>query len=260
MKRILSMMLVAAFVIVLHTKTVVAQHSAAEAKNKTERHIKMLKIDDNGNKTELDTTITGDAPFVWNGDTINGGKEFKWKSREGFNLDSIHKFDYKIESDGKQKIMIMHDGDGQPVIFTPGMPVAPRPPHAPRMMRFSSSHGKNIIDLSDPGIISYDKKLRKDGTEKITIVRKQVPENEDFEEDVIIHAPGAPMDFDFQSDGPENVKTVKVIKSDDGTFNVYEDDKVMKVKGQKMKIKEVKEGGESKVEVEVEVDDEQEKK
>lgn len=260
MKRILSMMLVVACVIIIHTKTVIAQHVKAPEKSKTEKHIKMMKVDDDGKKTELDTVITGDAPFVWNGDTIGGDKEFKWISRNDFTMDSVHRFDYKIEGDGKHKVMIMHSGDDEPMMWTPAAPGVPPVPHAPRMMRFNSSHGKNVIDLSDPGIISYDKKLRKDGTEKITIVRKQVPENEMLEEDVVIHAPGAPVIYDFHADGPEKVKTVKVIKSDDGTINVYEDEKVMRVKGEKIKVREIKEGAETKVEVEVEVDDKQENK
>jgi hypothetical protein len=260
MKRILSIMLVAVSVVILHFKTVIAQDTKAPAKSKTEKHIKMLKVDDDGKKTEIDTVITSDAPFVWNGDTIDGGKEVKWITRSDFTMDSVHQFDYKIDGDGNHKVMIMHSGDGEPMIWAPAAPGAPPVPHAPRMIRFSSSHGKNVIDLSDPGIISYDKKLRKDGTEKITIVRKQVPENEEMEEDVFIHAPGAPAEFGFQSGHPENVKTVHVVKSDDGSVNVYEDEKVVRVKGEKIKVKEIKEGDETKVEVEVEVDDEKENK
>ena len=36
---------------------------------KAEKHIKMVKVDDEGNKVELDTIIAGDEIFVWNGDT-----------------------------------------------------------------------------------------------------------------------------------------------------------------------------------------------
>lgn len=256
MKRIWSIMLVAACVIILHSKTVIAQDAKAPAKSKTEKHIKMLKVDDDGKKTEIDTVITGDAPFVWNGDTIGGGGEFKWISRSDFTMDSVHQFDYKIEDDGNHKVMIMHSGDGEPIMWTPAAPGAPPVPHEPRMMRFSSSRGKNVIDLSDPGIISYDKKLRKDGTEKITIVRKQVSENVEMEEDVFIHAPGAPAEFGFHSGHPEKVKTIRVVKSDDGTMTVFEDEDVVRVKGQKIKVKEIKEGNETKVEVEVEDDNE----
>lgn len=251
------MMLVAACVIIIHTKTVIAQVVKSPEKSKTEKHIKMMKVDDDGKKTEIDTVITGDAPFVWNGDTIGGGEEFKWISRSDFVMDSVHRFDYKIEGDGKRRVMIKHSDDGEPMIWEHAMPGVPSPPHAPKVMMLRHQQGKNVIDLSDPGIISYDKKLRKDGTEKITIVRKQVDEEDlEINEDVIIHAPGAPA----VPGHPGNVKTVRVIKHDDGTINVFEDENVMRVKGRKMKIKEIKEGDETKVEVEVEVDDEQENK
>ncbi len=46
----------------------------------------------------------------------------------------------------------------------------------------------NIIDLSDPGIISYKKKKNKDGTEKITIVRNHVDENDAENIEKIIYA------------------------------------------------------------------------
>ncbi len=45
----------------------------------------------------------------------------------------------------------------------------PQPPPVPPM-HFSSHKG--TIDLNDPSIISFEKKVQKDGTEKITIVRK----------------------------------------------------------------------------------------
>jgi len=262
MKRILLVVVVVVCVVIVHSKTVIAQDAKAPGKTKTERHIKMLKVDDNGKKTEIDTVLTGDAPFVWNGDTIGGGKEFKWIARDGFEMDSVHRFDYKVEGDGKQRIMIMHSPDGEPMMWENAMPGVPPPPHAPKVMMFRGSRGKNVIDLSDPGIISYDKKLRKDGTEKITIVRKQVDE-EAIEEDVMIHAPG---EFHMGHPSPGAVKSVRVIKSDDGTTRVIEDENVIFMDekqgtskfvgddGKVIIVKEMKEGDQKKVEVTVEDD------
>ncbi len=243
---------------------------------KTEKHIKMVKVDDNGKKMELDTVLTSDEPFVWNGDTIGGGKEMKWIPKEGFKMDSMHmntnmNFEYNIEDDGEGNVVIMKSGKGgKHIIMAPVPPGAPMPPAAPGMMMFKSHNNKNVIDLSDPGIISYDKKIQKDGTEKITIVRKQV--NEEVEEEVIMH--GAPHSGDvfFYGNTPKHTKTVKVIKSDDGTFNVYEDDKVIHINdengeatftgddGEVIHIKEIKEGDGKKVEVKVEKKVEKENK
>jgi hypothetical protein len=261
MKRILLVVVVAVCVVIVHSKTVIAQDAKAPGKTKTERHIKMLKVDDNGMKTEIDTVLTGDAPFVWNGDTIGGAKEFKWIARDGVKMDSMHHFDYKIEGDGKRRVMIMHSPNGEPMMWENTMPGVPPPPHAPKVMMFRGSRGKNVIDLSDPGIISYDKKIQKDGTEKITIVRKQVPENEEIEQDVLIHAPG---EFHMGMPAPGSIKTVRVIKSDDGTTRVIEDENAIQIEGKEgttkfvgddgkvIIVKEMKEGDQKKVEVTVE--------
>ena len=243
---------------------------------KTEKHIKMVKVDDNGKKMELDTVITHDEPFVWEGDTIGGGKTMRWITKNDFEMDSMHtisdmQFNYEIEDDGEGNVVIMKSGKGgKHMIMDPVPPGAPMPPHAPGMMMFRSQNNKNVIDLTDPGIISYDKKIQKDGTEKITIVRKQV--SEEVEEDVIIHGAPPSGNVFFYGNTPKHEKTVKVIKSDDGTFNVYEDDKVIRIKdengeatftgdeGEVIHIKEIKEGEGKKVEVKVEKKVEKENK
>jgi hypothetical protein len=201
---------------------------------KTEKHIKIVKVDDDGKKTELDTIIEGDKVFVWQGDTV-GGKDFTWISKDGFDLDNIHEnfdmnFEYKIEDDGEGKFIIMKSGKkGGHIIMPPVALDAPFPPHAPRVM-FSSNKNKNMIDLSDPGIISYDKKLRKDGTEKIVIVRKQQKENE--EEEIIIN-------------GTSGEKGNSTFVTDDGKV---------------IKIRESKEGEDKQIEVEIEEKTEKENK
>ncbi len=258
MKRILSVVIVAALLVIIHSKTVVAQDPKTPHKNKTERHIKMVKVDDDGNKTSIDTVITGNAPFIWEGDTV-GGKAFQRISRNDLATDSMHEFEFKMESDGKGMIFMHNGNDCEDFMVPPVPPV----PHAPRVMMFNHNQNKNVIDLSDPGIISYDKKLRKDGTEKITIVRKQIPEGEELEEDVFIHAPVPPE----PPMHPGHSKNIKVIKHDDGTVHVFEDEKVINVKneggetkfisedGKAIHIKEKKDGIEKEVEVEVKTGD-----
>lgn len=251
---------------------------------KTEKHIKMVKVDDNGKKIELDTIVEGNDVFVWNGDTIGNGNELKWLSKDKFNLDSIHKninmnFEYKIKDDGEGKVMILksgkegdhkmmmwNDDEGENTFFH--APEMPGVPHAPKMLFFGDRKKSNVIDLSDPGIISFDKKVRKDGTEKITIVRKQVTEEDkEINEEIIFHGAGnAPMMI--HEDHPGTAKRIKIIKSDDGnveviedggTWNIKEGDenvKVIKEDGKIIHIREIKEGGEKKVEVKVEIEEE----
>jgi hypothetical protein len=57
--------------------------------------------------------------------------------------------------------------------FVPGI----RMPYV-RTARVRHLPGRNIIDLSDPGIISYEKKKLSGGREKITIIRNEVKQNE----------------------------------------------------------------------------------
>jgi hypothetical protein len=175
-------------------------------------------------------------------------------------------FEYEIEDDGEGNVFIMKSGKGGNHMMM--APDAPFPPHSPKVMMWHTN--KNVIDLSDPGIISYDKKIQKDGTEKITIVRKPKPEGEEENEDVMIHAPhGNAM---FMGDSPKHVKTVKVIKSEDGTTKVFEDDKVIHMEGAEgttkfigddgkvIIMKEMKEGNEKKIEVIVEDEKKEENK
>lgn len=272
MKRISSVALLTGCTVFLLSSVTVGQQKTPPPPKapKTEKHIKMIKVDDKGNKVELDTVLTSDQPFVWNGDTIGGGKDLKWISKDEFKMDSIHQnfdmnFEYNIEDDGEGNMVIIKSGKGgKHMIMAPVPPGAPMPPHAPGMMMLRSHNNKNVIDLSDPGIISYDKKLRKDGTEKITIVRKQVSDDdEEMIEDVLIGAPHGSDAF-FYGSSPKHVKTVKVIKSDDGTTKVIEDENVIHMGGKEgttkfvgddgkvIIIKEMKKGDQKKVEVTVE--------
>jgi len=85
---------------------------------KETRHIKMTKIE-NGKKMEIDTVLTGNDVFVWNGDTLNPAKHIKKFSPSGF--DKMHNIDVKVDrKDGKEKVMIIkHKGGkaGEPMIW-----------------------------------------------------------------------------------------------------------------------------------------------
>ena len=273
MKRIVSVILISGVAVFLLSSFSIRENPQDPPRGKkTEKHIKMVKVDDNGKKIELDTIIEGDQVFVWQGDTVGRGKELKWISKDKFKMDSTHQnydmnFEYKIKDDGEGNVMIFKSGDDdEHVMMFPPAPNAPFPPHAPKVVMMKAPKNRNVIDLSDPGIISYDKKIQKDGTEKITIVRKPVEEKED---DLIFDSP-AGENMMWIGDAPGHTKTVKVIKSDDGSTQIFEDDKVIELKGEKgeatfikengevIHLKEIKEGDQKKVEVTVE--EEREKK
>ena len=129
-------------------------------------------------------------------------KEMKWIGKENFEMDSINKnFEFRFfDSDSE---------DDNPFIF------APHPPKVPHVVRLNKKLSGNVIDLGDPDIISYKKKKMSGGREKITIIRNEPSET--AEEDVVIKVPDVPGPAVWMSkEGPENMRTVKVIKNDNG--------------------------------------------
>ena len=78
---------------------------------KKSRHIKLVKIE-NGKEMKLDTVLTNDDVFVWNGDTINPVKHIRKISPSGF--DKSHSVDVTVDrKGGKEKVMIFRHNDGK---------------------------------------------------------------------------------------------------------------------------------------------------
>ncbi|NQU52930.1 MAG: hypothetical protein HQ522_10375 [Bacteroidetes bacterium] len=266
---------------------------------KGQKHIKMVKIDEDGKRMELDTILEGKNVFVWEGDTIGKDGGMKWISKGDFDMDFDMDFDIDVEETADGKVIIMKSGKGgYPVIheFKMGkdgvhgahdvmlfhgdkgnnkmlfqVPNMPGVPHAPKVLMMKKQGQGNVIDLSDPGIISYDKKKMKNGTEKITIVRKQVAEKDiELHEEILMNG-GVDRSMMLHEVHPGKTQMMKIIKSDDGNVEIFEDGKLINIKegsgtgrfitddGNVYHIKETKEGNEKKVEVKVEVEEEIEK-
>ncbi|WP_321368880.1 hypothetical protein [uncultured Draconibacterium sp.] len=263
---------------------------------KEKKHIKMVKVGDDAKKMELDTVIEADQVFVWNGDTIGGGKELKWISEEDFDFDMD--FNVDVESDENGNVFILKgDGASKPMVYEFKTNDGDSAKHiimkvisddvssdvmqwhsksgndmffgapgaaSPKVIRIDKQKSGNVIDLSDPGIISFDKKELKNGKEKIVIVREK-PSEEDVEihEEIIMHNSGAaPMII--HEGMPNMTKRIKVIADDEGHVEILEDGKTWTVEesdedtqviekdGKKIIIKKTKKDGEMKVDVEVE--------
>ncbi|WP_319479687.1 hypothetical protein [uncultured Draconibacterium sp.] len=263
---------------------------------KDKKHIKMVKIGDDGKKMEIDTVIEADQVFVWNGDTIGGGKKLKWISEEDFDLDMD--FDVNVETDENGNVFILKGkGASEPMVYEFKTDDGDSAKHimmkvisddvssdimkwhskngnemffgapgsaTPKVIRINKQKSGNVIDLSDPGIISYDRKELKNGKEKIVIVREK-PSEEDMEmhEEIIMHnSSAAPMII--HEGMPNMTKRIKVIADDDGRVEILEDGKswtveesdedtqVIEKDGKKIIIKKTKKDGEMKVDVEVE--------
>lgn len=101
---------------VLFSPAAFAQKAPEAKEAKSQRHIKMMKIE-NGKKMELDTVLTGDDVFVWHGDTINPVKHAgKLKASDSGEMQHI---DVEVENeDGRENVMIFkHKGgkSGEPM-------------------------------------------------------------------------------------------------------------------------------------------------
>lgn len=246
---------------------------------KTEKHIKMVRIDDNGNKSVLDTVISGDQVFVWKGDTL--GKDLKWITRDSFIMDSLHKqfdldfdfltddgnrkvrilksekgrypeiYEFRKDSSSRGSVMILKKGGRDTVHFDhrmfPGRAFPgriPLPPNPPALRFLGKSKADNVIDLSDKGIISYKKRKLSKGREKITIIRNEPDEKEirEFE-----HLEIGPNARDIMIKRPRPVPSageVRVIKKDDGTMEIFRDTKkVMSVNEDSDNVKVIHEDG-----------------
>ena len=317
MRRILSITTIFTFVFLLLSAFSIRENPQDPPRGKkSEKHIKLVKVDEDGKKVELDTIIEGDDVFVWKGDTIGGAKELKWISKDDFVLDSLHEhmdldFDFEIEEDGEGKVFIMKSGKGgksivrgfkmdsdsakklrininkeglhsdhdvmmwhndegnnEMIFHAPKVPRIPHLPLTPNVMFMGKEKKGNVIDLSDPGIISFKKKKMSGGREKITIIRNEVKEEEvEIHNEFILKDTGD-HSMIWNENNPQKAKSVKIIKSDDGNVEIIENENIWNIKegnakvrvieedGKIIHIKEIKENGQKKVEIKVEVEEE----
>jgi hypothetical protein len=210
----------------------IVQKGGETQETKKSRHIRMIKTE-NGKKMELDTLLTGDDAFVWNGDTINPDKHSGRFDRAGFG--GMHRFDGNIdrrggkgngmdfrhrggenggpairhmapendmglgrrmERHGPENSMANFNGEGM-AHFSPLPPV-------PHMKMMGIQHQGQMINLDDPNIISFKKKKMSGDREKIEIIRRKSgdPTNPafNFQSDDQLMVPEMP-EFNWESDG-----------------------------------------------------------
>lgn len=228
---------------------------------KKNRHIKLMKIE-NGKKTELDTILTNDDVFIWNGDTLNPAKHIrkmdgdwhekimilksdggKGKSPMIWHSDSdqdIQVFTDVLGDSIRKKIVIRkNSGDGEEdhlifmkdhkmKHFPPIPPVPPMPPSHLKMFRHVQPG--QVINLNDPNVVSFKKKDMKGGLEKIEIIRKKTEEPEN-------------MQFNYQFDDQMEMPELPGMEGDSQRMKIIE--KRIKVDGEKNE----------NIEIEVETED-----
>lgn len=277
---------------------------------KVTKHIKMVKVDEDGNKVEIDTIIEDDNVFVWQGDTIGNKKGMKWTSKgdhdmdidieevadgkviimklgksgkpviHGFKMDGNSEETYRVkvisdgDSHGNHNVMMFNGDDDNEMRFhgKGGDDMMFGAPHAPKVIKMKMHNQGNVIDLSDPGIIKYEKKDLKDGKEKITIIRHK-PAGNDVKVNANIIMKGSNIHPKMLVHGKPlgKSKTIKVKKSDDGNIEIFENGELIEIKegaekgtfitddGKIINIREIKKGKTKKVEVTVEEEIEENK-
>lgn len=258
---------------------------------KGKKHIKVVKVEDDGKKVKIDTVVEADEVFVWNGDTLGRDKDLGELMEKIQDMDMDFDFDFDfdmdVEADEDGNVFVFkgkkdakpfvyefktEDGDSirkQIKIIANGVSKdivkwhnkgdndfifgAPHKAHGAHIIRIDKD-SRNVIDLSGPGVISFEKKDLKDGKEKIVIIREKPSEEElEMHEEIIMHG-----------DHPRKVKEIKVIAGDEGHVKIFDDgelwsvdemeegEKIIEKDGKKIIIKKMKKGNEVKVDVEVE--------
>lgn len=193
-------------------------------------HLRIVKIKD-GEKMVIDTVLQGDdlrffrpdsgKKFRWFdekelpaldslagdfefqvGDVPNGEKVLVMKRGRRAAPLFIHKLETAGDSGKTVVVHVEKNGPGgedvmiwrgprqdRMQLHSPRLPHAPFPPVPP--VRVLKSRRGNMIDLGDPGIISFQKKKLSGDREKITIIRHQAPETEEATFEVLRDSPGS---------------------------------------------------------------------
>ena len=154
---------------------------------------KTVKIIDDG-KTVVDTTIIytdEDGNCIINGPR-HIMKHHKMTGTNGhtmiWNDDNEQEYEVTVETDGDSTRLITMRKPGN---FTKEFRFDGNPVKQHRIMMFNDDdfgpfpdvkalnmHNKNLIDLNDPDIVSFEREETKNGNEKITIIRKKAEEHE----------------------------------------------------------------------------------
>jgi hypothetical protein len=217
---------------------------------KKEKHIRIVTIKD-GVKEVTDTVIVGDnqglgftgkdKKFRWVAeecDSLSGFQEFDvndeelekiimMKKRHAGDPVIIRRFESVGDSGKKVTVLIKKSdtgegdedvvylsGDGKKVHRFITAPLRHNVPGIPPVppLRFSMKQ-RNVIDLSDPGIISYKKKKMSGGKEKITVIRQE-PEAGDIEHAGVLSEPD--MEVLRKMNGPKIVRELEMVKRTPG--------------------------------------------
>lgn len=151
--------------------------------------VKSIQVTEDG-KTVTDTTIVlegDDLPYFFRGDCKffpgNGmmmhrqmvpgkGRGMAWHSDEDVEImmdgDSSKVMIFRRPGHEEREFRFEHRPGGKGMMHWNENDFAPRVEH----LQLQHQNRRNLIDLNDPSVISFERSQQKDGTEKITIIRK----------------------------------------------------------------------------------------
>jgi hypothetical protein len=165
-------------------------------------------------------SILENFTFEFDVDNEGNNNVFVLKSRngnkhmvQGFSADGDSNKVFKIQIDSDElsidpKFFFWNEEDENETFFAPqNIDVL----NAPRIRIRKEIDRSNVIDLSDVGIISYKKKTNRDGTEKITIIRKKVDEPNIEKEEEIIMGLNLNQPNNFFNNSPK-LRQIQIIK------------------------------------------------
>ncbi|WP_372773183.1 hypothetical protein [Mangrovibacterium sp.] len=189
MKTILKTTLLAGIVLLNIPVSAQSSNDGQVEKPVVQKHLKMVKVE-NGVVTELDTMITGDEELVWDGDSVmkREMKNFRFAKHHKGHRPPMGKFDKedfkefrkmkRVDGDSTCHMAMQHRGNGKGELKRPGRPDMPQSPRAMHRIHKKRMANPDLINLNDPGVISFKKKTMKNGIEKIEIVRQKPVEKQ----------------------------------------------------------------------------------
>jgi hypothetical protein len=168
MVRIISKMTV---VLVLSGYFALAQNQPSEeARGANSQRIKIVTVKD-GVTDVTDTLILQNESGMFK----RGGNRFQFSAGDGRRIEWEEVF--RDDSAGSVVTRRGYDFPGPRRAFRQ-IPGYPRWMQSPELqaIQFNRQRSAQVIDLSDPGVISFRKKKLRNGREKITVIRKEIPE------------------------------------------------------------------------------------
>lgn len=222
MKRNLTLIITAITALLILSPAVLnaQEEKEKEVEKKIERKIRIVTVDKSGEKTIIDTTITGDSDI----EEIQLGKGMKWVMEDKGHLNGIKTKEGNLiiitgeKSEGENEEMEVHIDEN--IIYTKDGNI---------MKKSSGREGHTFIV-----------KVDEDGEKEIEWVEQSTP-LKDGQVHIVIHSNNEVEELIIDGDAVITIKDGKVMVDSEGLkMNVKEEGKGKEIKGKKIKKEKMK--------------------